>query len=396
MGEGTMKKPRKLNIKQPVKLIFAGGFLGSGKTTALGALAKRIVAKGMRLGIITNDQSGNLADTLIVRQMLEELNVPVEEVVEGCFCCKFDELVDQMDKILVHKPDILMGEPVGSCTDFVAAVAHPIKIHYRDNFTFAPLSTLVDPDRMRELLLKETATNFPDEVAYLFRKQLEEADLIILNKIDLLEKSEVVRLKTALKEEFPEKQIIAVSAKYETNIEEWLAVLLSDRPGARSVLRQIDYDRYASAEAVLGWLNAAVKISSPIPIDCERLLTDLLKNLRDAFKEKDAGIGHLKCALTGGGKSMWVNLTDLTAEPILSTERIDRPTTATLLVNARVKMEPEDLETIIRRSLGRMSEGLRIDIDIQELQCFSPAYPTPPYLTRQPEASSTDKEMGDR
>lgn len=389
-----MNKPRRLHVNKPVKLIFAGGFLGSGKTTALGALAKRIMAKGMRLGIITNDQSGNLADTLIVRQMLEELDVPVEEVVEGCFCCKFDQLVDQMDKILVHNPDILMGEPVGSCTDFVAAVAHPIKIHYRDNFIFAPLSTMVDPDRMRELLLKETATNFPDEVAYLFRKQLEEADLIILNKIDLVEESEIDRLKATLNKEFPEKQIIAVAAKYETNIEEWLDVLLSDRPGAQSVLRQIDYDRYASAEAVLGWLNAAVKISAPKPIDAERLLTDLSVNLRDAFKEKDAGIGHLKCALTGSGKSMWVNLTDASAEPILSAERIGRPTTGTLLVNARVKMEPEDLETIVRRSLHRLSEDLRINMDVQELQCFSPAYPTPPYLTRQPKTSSAGQGDG--
>lgn len=384
-----MKTPRKLNVNKPVKLIFTGGFLGSGKTTALGALAKRIMAKGLRLGIITNDQSGNLADTLIVRQMLDELNVPVEEVVEGCFCCKFDELVDQMDKILLHNPDILMGEPVGSCTDFVAAVAHPIKIHYGENFIFAPLSAMVDPARMRELLLKETASNFPDEVAYLFRKQLEEADLIILNKIDLVEESEIERLKAALNTEFPEKQVIAVSSKYETNIEEWLAVLLSGRPGANSVLRQIDYDRYASAEAVLGWLNTAVKISSQKPIDSERLLADLSVILRDAFKEKDAGIGHLKCALTGGGKSMWVNLTDLSAEPILSAERIGRLTTGTLLVNARVKMEPEDLETIVRRSLRRLSKDLGILMDIQELQCFSPAYPTPPYLKRQPGTSST-------
>lgn len=389
-----MKTPRKLNVKRPVKLIFTGGFLGSGKTTALGALAKRIVAKGLRLGIITNDQSGNLADTLIVGQMLEELDVAVEEVVEGCFCCKFDELVDQMDKILVHNPDILMGEPVGSCTDFVAAVAHPIKIHYRDAFTFAPFSTMVDPERVRELLLKETATNFPDEIAYLFRKQLEEADLIVLNKIDLVEENEIERLKAALNKEFPEKQIIAVSAKYGTNIEAWLDVLLSDRPGAQSVLRQIDYDRYASAEAVLGWLNAAVKISSPELIDSEKLLTDLSVNLRDAFKEKNAGIGHLKCALTGSGKSMWVNLTDLSGEPILSAERIGRPTTGTLLVNARVKMQPEDLEAIVRHSLRRLSAGLRIDIDIQELQCFSPAYPAPPYLTRQPGSPSADQGDG--
>ncbi|MDZ7580572.1 MAG: GTP-binding protein [Deltaproteobacteria bacterium] len=62
-----MKTPRKLNVNKPVKLIFTGGFLGSGKTTALGALAKRIMTKGLRLGIITNDQSGNLADTLIAQ-----------------------------------------------------------------------------------------------------------------------------------------------------------------------------------------------------------------------------------------------------------------------------------------------------------------------------------------
>ena len=91
-----MKKPKNLTVENPVRLVFAGGFLGSGKTTALGALAKRLLDKGLRIGIITNDQSGNLADTLIVRQMLDQLNVPVEEVVEGCFCCKFDELVEAL------------------------------------------------------------------------------------------------------------------------------------------------------------------------------------------------------------------------------------------------------------------------------------------------------------
>jgi G3E family GTPase len=383
MGECTMKKTRKLIVKQPVKLIFAGGFLGSGKTTALGALAKRIVAKGMRLGIITNDQSGNLADTLIVRQMLAELDVPVEEVVEGCFCCKFDELVNQMDKILVHNPDILMGEPVGSCTDFVAAVAHPIKIHYRDNFIFAPLSTLVDPDRMRELLLKETATNFPDEVAYLFRKQLEEADLIVLNKIDLLEKSEIVRLKTELKKEFPEKQIIGVSAKFETNIEEWLVVLLSDRPGAQSVLRQIDYDRYASAEAVLGWLNAAVKLRSQTSFAPDDFMQRLLIEIRDALRPRNADVGHLKLVLTSGGKSTWANLTDLRSGPRLGPMRAETISGGTLLVNARVKLEPAELETVVKNTLTLLAESLALHFDIVELQCFSPAYPNPPYRMRE-------------
>ena len=120
--------------------------------------------------IVKRDQSGNLSDTLVLRQMVDRLDVPVEEVVGGCFCCKFDELVDHVDRILARDPDFLLSEPVGSCTDFVAAVANPIKINYRDGFVFAPFSTMVDPDRVRELLLKETPTVFPEDVSYLFGK----------------------------------------------------------------------------------------------------------------------------------------------------------------------------------------------------------------------------------
>jgi G3E family GTPase len=116
-----MEKTRDIQVDSPVKLIFVGGFLGSGKTTALAGIAKRLLRLGKRVGIVTNDQSDNLADTVIVREMLGELGVPIEEVVAGCFCCKFEELIDNIEKILVHKPDLLLGEPVGSCTDFVAA-----------------------------------------------------------------------------------------------------------------------------------------------------------------------------------------------------------------------------------------------------------------------------------
>jgi Ni2+-binding GTPase involved in maturation of urease and hydrogenase len=384
-----MEGPKKLTVTRPVKLIFVGGFLGSGKTTALGALTRDLIRKGKRIGIITNDQSGNLADTLIVRQMLDELDVPVEEVVEGCFCCRFDELVNQMEKILAHDPDFLMGEPVGSCTDFVAAVAHPIKIHYKDAFIFAPFSTMVDPDRVRELMLHETETTFPEEVAYLFHKQLEEADLIVLNKIDLNGPDETKRLKTAIEKEFPGKHVMSVSAKNGNNMAAWLDVLLSERPGAGTVLRQIDYDRYAAAEAVLGWLNAAVKLSSEAPVATERLLFDLMVKLRSAFREKKAGIGHLKCALTSSGRSMWINLTDLSADPVLSDKKIGLVTTATLIVNVRVKMEPDNLENIFRDSLSRLAGDFGLEMTIIDLQCFSPAYPAPPYLMRDPERSQT-------
>jgi len=378
-----MTAPRKIKTKKQVKLIFAGGFLGSGKTTALAAIARKMIQRGMKVGIVTNDQSENLVDTFIVKQMLDELEVPVEEVVKGCFCCKFDELIDHMEKILVHDPDVLLGEPVGSCTDFVAAVANPIKIHYKDAFRFAPFTTLVDPDRVCELMLGETATTFPEEVSYLFMKQLEEADIIILNKIDLLRHDEQGRLKESLEKKFSGKKVMTVSAKEDRGMEDWLDVLLSDRPGANTVLRQIDYDRYARAEAVLGWLNGAVGISTPEAFDACKFLIRLAKTIRDALREKNAGIGHLKFVITSGGKSMWANLTHLNGEPTASDIKLGKIKKGTLIVNARVQQEPEELEAIVLDSIDRTVSAFGTQREIIDFQCFSPAYPTPPYLTRE-------------
>jgi G3E family GTPase len=378
-----MEKSRNIKVDNPVKLIFVGGFLGSGKTTALAGIAKKLLNLGKRVGIVTNDQSDNLADTVIVREMLSELGVPIEEVVAGCFCCKFEELIDNIEKILVHKPDILLGEPVGSCTDFVAAVANPIKIHYHEAFRFAPFSTMVDPDRVRELLLAETRSNFPEEVAYLFGKQLEEADILLLNKIDLLEDAEVERLVSTLSEKYPEKDILTISAREGVGVDNWLDILLSGRPGANTVLRQIDYDRYARAEAVLGWLNAAIKISSDQLFAADKFVSDLFIELRESFKQEKGEIGHLKSVFTSGGKSLWVNLTNLSSDPMISGESLATLSKGSLILNARVQLDPDILEKIVRDVLATVAERFGVKTEIDDLQCFSPAYPNPPHMVRE-------------
>jgi G3E family GTPase len=337
----------------------------------------------MRVGIITNDQTENLVDTVIVKQLLHELGVPVEEVVKGCFCCKFDELMDHIEKILAHKPDVLMGEPVGSCTDFVAAVANPIKIGYRDAFRFAPFSIMVDPDRVRELVLGETGTSFPEEVSYLFQKQMEEADIIALNKIDLLADQEPERLLAALQEKFPDKDVRAVSAKEGDGMDAWLGELLSGRPGANTVLSQIDYDRYATAEAVLGWLNAAIRMTAKETFEVNDFARALAVSLREAFKGNDGEIGHLKFVVSSGGKVMWTNVTKLSQEPSISGEELGEIAQGTLILNARVRLEPEELENIVRNTLNKVCKEAGVHFEIEDLQCFSPAYPEPPYLHRE-------------
>ena len=389
-----MKKSRNIKVDSPVKLIFVGGFLGSGKTTALAGIAKRLLGLGKRVGVVTNDQSDNLADTVIVREMLGELGVPIEEVVAGCFCCKFEELIDNIEKILVHKPDILLGEPVGSCTDFVAAVANPIKIHYHEAFRFAPFSTMVDPDRVRELLLAETESNFPEEVAYLFGKQLEEADILVLNKIDLISEVECERLVSVLTERYPEKKILTISARDDVGLDKWLEILLSGRPGANTVLSQIDYDRYAKAEAVLGWLNGAIRVSSDRLFAADEFVRELFLELRESFKHEKGEIGHLKSVFTSSGKSLWVNLTNLSSEPLVSGGSLAKLSKGSLILNARVQLSPELLEKIVRDVLAAVAETHEVKAEIDDLQCFSPAYPNPPHMVRE-SLDSEGKRVGE-
>jgi G3E family GTPase len=108
----------------PVRFVMVGGFLGAGKTTTLGRLARLYSSQGKRVGIVTNDQARDLVDTNTFRGQ----GHAVEEVPGACFCCRFDELVSRVGSLEENeRPDVILAEPVGSCTDLVATVIQPLK-----------------------------------------------------------------------------------------------------------------------------------------------------------------------------------------------------------------------------------------------------------------------------
>jgi G3E family GTPase len=168
----------------PVQFIMVGGFLGAGKTTALTVLARRFLDTGRRVGLITNDQSADLVDTGLLRAG----GLPVAEVAGGCFCCRFDDLAEAAGRLRAdQRPEVLLAEPVGSCTDLVATVVKPMQRLYGDTYRFAPYSVLLDPLRAERIFLQPGFGGFSSKVVYIYRKQLEEADAIVVNKIDRLD-----------------------------------------------------------------------------------------------------------------------------------------------------------------------------------------------------------------
>src|SRR3954454_4724314 len=146
MGRSVQEKIRAMHIPQ---YIMIGGFLGAGKTTSVGRLAEYLTGRGLKVGLITNDQGSQLVDTA----MLSSRGFAVEEIPGGCFCCRFNSLVEAARKLSREtRPDLFIAEPVGSCTDLVATVTYPLRRIYGNEFTIAPLSVLVDPSRASRML----------------------------------------------------------------------------------------------------------------------------------------------------------------------------------------------------------------------------------------------------
>ena len=179
---------------------MVGGFLGAGKTTAIIRLARFLTERGRRVGLITNDQSVGLVDTTLARSQ----GFPVEEITGGCFCCRFNTLMDAADRLNADaRPDVFIAEPVGSCTDLRAAVSYPLRRMYGDAFEIAPLSVLVDPLRALRVLGLEAGRSFSEKVLYVYDRQLAEADVIVVNKADLLDEARLKRLREALCARYP-------------------------------------------------------------------------------------------------------------------------------------------------------------------------------------------------
>lgn len=361
----------------PARYIMIGGFLGAGKTTAVCRLAKHLTEQGLKVGLITNDQGSQLVDTA----MLASNGFPVEEISGGCFCCRFNSLVDAAKRLTdTTRPDVFIAEPVGSCTDLVATVSYPLRRIYGDSFAIAPLSVLVDPIRAQRVLGLTDGGRFSEKVTYIYRKQLEEADIIVINKSDLLADDQQLRLRAALTEAFPGKTILEASARSGAGTEEWFAALANSVQTGGAAM-EVDYEVYAEGEALLGWLNATVDLRAGAPFDGNAVLRSFAGALQERLRTAGAEIAHLKMTLDpegGIGDLAVINLVrnDYVAE--LSQELQDPLDAGQLIVNLRAEAPAEQLKRAVDEALAAtFIGGGSVSATLDHIEFFQPGKPQP-------------------
>ena len=359
------------------RYVMIGGFLGAGKTTALGALARHLVARGLRVGLITNDQSTGLVDTTL----LKSAGFPVEEIGGGCFCCRFQSLSDAVAKLTADtRPDVFVAEPVGSCTDLLATVSYPLGRLYGEHYTIAPLSVLVDPERAERVLGLAQGRSFSAKVLYVYEKQLEEADFLVVNKLDLLDAPRAERLTAALAARFPRARLFAVSARDGTGLEPWFRALLDQECTPRATMA-LDYQRYAEGEAELGWLNATLALEGATPFDANALLRDLAEGIRARLAPAGSEIAHLKLTLDPllpDGQLAALSLVSTAGAADERETLFDQVERGSLVLNLRAEAAPEALELATVQSLRAVFGAPGAPrYELEHLERFRPAPPVP-------------------
>ncbi|MEI7837350.1 MAG: GTP-binding protein [Planctomycetota bacterium] len=355
-----------------VKIILVGGFLGAGKTTLLARAAEALTRRGLKVALITNDQAANLVDTELLRHHGRE----VKEVAGACFCCAFNKLLYVCDNLIASShPDVILGEPVGSCTDLAATVIAPLKALCADRFDVAPYSVLVDPEKLMETLAALQTGDLAAAIRYIYDKQIEEADLVVVNKTDSLGAGKFEKIAAALTRQAPHAPVMGMSARTGEGVDAWLDRVLAGGPAGEHIV-EVDYDTYAAGEAALGWLNAAADLSSTEYTDWKPFATAFMSAAQSALGALSADIAHLKILLISEGGRLLMNLTTSAGEPSLQGGLLAPTRHATLVVNARVRTSPEQLRSVIESAL-RQAAGSSITLNLAELTSFRPGRPEP-------------------
>ncbi|MBI3957194.1 MAG: hypothetical protein HY328_00190, partial [Chloroflexi bacterium] len=264
----------------------------------------------------------------------------------------------------VAAPDVILAEPVGSCTDLIATVLRPLVQFYGEQYELAPLTVLLDSSR--------SLADFPDDIRYLYEQQIAEAEILLLSKCDLAGAQQSLTERSGSSS----AHLHPISAVTGAGVDEWLSMILGQSSRNPEALL-IDYARYAEAEAALGWLNTKGQVRADTPYSARRWTTTLLVALETLCAEQNAPIAHIKALVTTPQAKLKASITQAgSLHWDWDAETADTRAHEYIL-NVRVNATPGQLEQMALQAIESAKPDPSSRYYIEHFECFSPLPPRP-------------------
>ncbi len=357
------------NAPDQIRFMVVSGFLGAGKTTTMIALGEYMDKNHGHIGLIANDLGANLVDT----NLTQTSGCTVEEIASGCICYQMDNTIDKIRRLKDRDGCVFVMSDIPGCgVGALDHTYHRLADDCADWITLSPFMGVVDPERLRMLLPEKADINLPEELVYLMKLQLEEADLVVLNKTDLLDEDEIARDVAFLEEACPDVPVMAISALEKTGIPE-LADYLTTHTSALKNFSVRDDEKFAEAETKLTWYNRRMffKTLDGGKIDCNAVVDDIIENIRMGLIERKRNVPHLKTFATAGvGDFNKCSLIGVDYDIEHTQLFIRDHKKFSMIINARAVCESRPLARIVDDAIDDACEKYGLDVQVFFTECF--------------------------
>lgn len=273
---------------EKMKIATIGGFYAAGKTTIITEMGKKLSENGKRVAVVSNDKGAVSVDG----EVIKKLGFETGEIAGGCVCFYLPLLRHIIDTITQKfVPDVLFLEPV--------AYFLPSNL-YRDlrkrfgGVELAPVIILVDASRLLDY--KERS----EKLSYLESRQVKDAEVLVINKIDLVSEKQLSAVRTMVQRINPKARLVETSGKTGAGLDKLSNIVLQGvHEGVPSVSKSLVKD-FAKSATEMGERGEkyAIEIKQDLSeSDVRNFLRDLLKGIAEKVLSAGGEINHIKALL---------------------------------------------------------------------------------------------------
>ena len=303
-----------------MKVLVIGGFLGSGKTTAIINLGKYLSENNYRVAIIVNE----IGEIGLDGDVISKYGFDTTELTSGCICCSLKTDLRYTVTTLYndYNPDILVIEPTGIA--FPDVIRNEVNLMNLNDVDFAPLVTLIDGSRFKQLM---------KEIKHFSQRQIIDAEILVINKTDLIESRELPIIEDAVHQLNPNADIIRLSAKKDDEKFRKFAKIIIEKPGLTpGIIEYLSDEEIDSIECSNIATYAKQFIVSQKNLNSEvagSIARDIVYNIKDEIiKLNPEFIGHIKLYLEYDSKMVRISMTSYYDTPeveFVETSRAHHP-----------------------------------------------------------------------